>query len=259
MDINRVSFSHDNKADVLRGVSGHIAEGAVTTIIGPNGSGKSTLLGVMSGHLVPREGEVQLRGQAVHRYKPKELARLLAVVHQSNEAPADLTVEQLVGYGRLPHRSLFAASRDEDEEAVAWALACTELEAKRGHTLGRLSGGERQRVWLALALAQRTPLLLLDEPTTYLDVYYQLELLELIRRLNAEHGLTIAMVLHDMNQALRYSDSIIAMKDGCVVRSGAPGEVVTEETMREVYGVRVKVGADAEAGPFMVPLGIARR
>ncbi|MEC4567428.1 ABC transporter ATP-binding protein [Paenibacillus sp. CMAA1739] len=256
MDIKDITFSYDRKTDRLHAINAVIERGRITTIIGPNGCGKSTLLSVMSNNAAPRMGQVVLDGKEIAHYKPKELARQLAVVHQQNEAPSDLTVEKLVSFGRLPHKSMFTTNRDEDEEAVEWAIACTNLEERRTRTLDQLSGGERQRVWIAMALAQRTPILFLDEPTTYLDMYYQLEILELIRQLNKEHGLTIVMVLHDMNQAIRYSDVMIAMKEGRIIANGPPTEVVTSELIQEVYGVKVVIRQDDEAGMYLIPIGV---
>jgi len=259
MEINRVVFSYDKRQNQLKGIDGLVETGKVTTIIGPNGCGKSTLLGVLSGYYRPQSGQAIVDGKAMHRYSPKELARKLAVVHQQNSAPEDITIERLVGYGRIPHRGWFGGNGQEDREAIEWALACTDLASKRTASIEKLSGGELQRVWLAMALVQRTPILLLDEPTAYLDMYYQLELLELVRRLNREYRLTIVMVLHDMNQALRYSDRIIAMKDGNIVAHGLPEEVLSSERVRMIYGVNVVVKKDAEAGLYMVPIGIDER
>ncbi|MDF2667809.1 MAG: iron transporter ATP-binding protein [Paenibacillus sp.] len=257
MEIKQLFFAHDKKNDSIRGISCEVPIGQVTTIIGPNGCGKSTLLGIMSGNYKPRAGTVILDGKVVNLYKPKELARKLAVVHQSNIAPSELTIEKLVGFGRLPHQSMFALDREEDEEAIEWALTCTNLLDKRGLTIDQLSGGERQRVWLAMALAQKTPVLFLDEPTTYLDIRYQFELLDLVRRLNVSYGLTIVMVLHDINQAIRYSDKIIVMRDGELFSQGAPREVVTVETIRTIYGVEVMIKEEEATGMYIVPLGMA--
>lgn len=254
MDVNGITFSYDGNVDRLHDVQTTIQHGKITTIIGPNGCGKSTLLNVMSSNGKPRKGEVILDGKAIARYRPVELARRLAVVHQQNEAPDDLTVERLIRFGRMPHKTMFSSNKQEDEEAVEWAIACTNLEQRRFRTLDQLSGGERQRVWIAMALAQRTPILFLDEPTTYLDMFYQLEIMELIQRLNQAYGLTIVMVLHDINQALRYSDVIIAMKEGRILASGHPREVLTSELIEEVYDVQVLIRRDPEAGLYIVPM-----
>ncbi|NOU94524.1 ATP-binding cassette domain-containing protein [Paenibacillus sp. LMG 31456] len=256
MEIKDVTFSYDKKTDHLKSVRSLIEIGKITTIIGPNGCGKSTLLGVMSHNNTPRSGQVILDGKSINTYKPKELAKRLAVVHQHNDAPSDLTVEKLVSFGRMPHKNLFTPNADEDEGAIEQALTATNLLAKRKLTIDQLSGGERQRVWIAMALAQTTPFLFLDEPTTYLDIYYQYELLDLIKSLNAEHGLTIVMVLHDINQAIRYSDSIMVMKSGQIVLSGSPQDVITEATIKAIYGVDVIIKQDQAAGLYMVPIGI---
>ncbi|WP_283746759.1 ABC transporter ATP-binding protein [Bacillus cereus] len=256
MEIKNVTFSYDNVTDRLKSVSSEIEVGKITTIIGPNGCGKSTLLGVMSRNHDPRSGEVMLDGKAISQYKPKEFARKLAVVHQQNEAPADITVEKLTSFGRMPYKNIFSTQTDEDSEAIERALTCTRLQDKRDKPIHALSGGERQRVWIAMTLAQNTPMLFLDEPTTYLDIYYQLEILELVKELNEVHGLTIVMVLHDINQAIRYSDHIIVMKDGEIVMKGKPGEVVTEDMFKTIYGVDVVVKHDEDTGLYMVPMGI---
>ncbi|MFS0653926.1 ABC transporter ATP-binding protein [Bacillus sp. 179-C3.3 HS] len=256
MDIHDVSFSYDQRRDIVRSVTSRIEKGKITTIIGPNGSGKSTLLSLMANNHRPNKGTITLDGQKLHAFKPKDLARKLSVVHQQNEAPLDLTIERVVAFGRTPYQTLRGADKEEDEKAIEWALSCTKLTEKRKVTLASLSGGERQRVWIAMALAQKTPILFLDEPTTYLDMYYQIDILELIRELNVVHGLTIVMVLHDMNQAVRYSDVIIAMKDGQIINEGRPNEVLTEEMVRHIYDVSVTIRQDAETGMYIVPVGI---
>jgi iron complex transport system ATP-binding protein len=256
MDIKDITFSYDKKVNTLHGVTSTIDSGKITTIIGPNGCGKSTLLSVMSNNNHPQSGQVLLDGKALTDFKPKELAKRLAVVHQQNNAPSDMTVEKLTGYGRIPYKNLFSSTTTEDEQAIEWALDCTNLTDKRKVPIDELSGGQMQRVWIAMALAQKTPYLFLDEPTTYLDIYYQYELLELIKSLNRTHGMSIVMVLHDINQAIRYSDTIIAMKNGEVVVKGAPGEVITAQTIKEIYGVDVVVKTDEQAGMYIVPIGI---
>ena len=257
MEIKDITFSYDKKVNTLQSVSGLIDIGKVTTIIGPNGCGKSTLLGVMSNNYLPQSGEVLLDGKALVDFKPKELAKKLAVVHQQNIAPSDMTVGKLTSYGRIPYKSMFSSASDEDEQAIEWALDCTNLTDKKKVPIDELSGGQKQRVWIAMALAQKTPFLFLDEPTTYLDIYYQYELLELIKSLNRTHGMSIVMVLHDINQAIRYSDTIIAMKDGEIVAKGTPSEVITVQTVKEIYGVDVVVKTDEDTGMYIVPVGIS--
>ncbi|MGE6506845.1 ABC transporter ATP-binding protein [Bacillus cereus] len=256
MEIKNVTFSYDNVTNRLKSVSSEIEIGKITTIIGPNGCGKSTLLSVMSRNHAPSSGEVILDGKAIGEYKPKEFARKLAVVHQQNEAPADITVEKLISFGRMPYKNIFSPQTDEDREAIERALVCTNLQSKRDKPIYALSGGERQRAWIAMTLAQNTPMLFLDEPTTYLDIYYQLEILELVKELNEVHGLTIVMVLHDINQAIRYSDHIIVMKDGEIITKGIPNDVITEEMVKAIYGVDVIVKQDEDTGLYMVPMGI---
>lgn len=256
MEIKNIEYGYDQTRKILKSISVDINKGQVTTIIGPNGSGKSTLLSVLSKSVVPQSGQVILDGKSLTTYKAKELAQKLAVVHQQNTAPADMTVEKLISYGRIPHRSIFSSEREEDEQAIEWALSCTNLHAKRTNTLDALSGGERQRVWIAMALAQKTPFLFLDEPTTYLDIYYQYEILELVRTINREHGISVVMVLHDINQAIRYSDQIIAMKGGEVIVNGPPDQVITREVIRDIYGVDVIVKSDEDTGLYIVPVGL---
>ncbi|GGF88463.1 iron ABC transporter ATP-binding protein [Paenibacillus albidus] len=254
MEIKEVSFSYHRKKKLLEQLSLTIPQGCTTAIIGPNGSGKSTLLGVLAANYAPSSGTVILDGQDLSRYKTREVARKLAVVHQHNTAPGDLTVEKLASFGRLPHRALLVPEREADREALEWALECTDLQDKRQKPLAELSGGERQRVWLALALTQKTPILFLDEPTTYLDIFYQYEMLDLIQRLGQEHSLTVVMVLHDINQAIHYSDHLIAMKDGQVVLEGAPEEIITAESVKSIYGVDVVVRKEQETGLYIIPV-----
>lgn len=255
MDINQLQFHYKNSEAIIRSLSTTIAAGKITTILGPNGSGKSTLLSLMAKNLVPTSGQVIVNGRDLQQLTQKELARQLAVVHQQNEAPIDLTVERLVAFGRLPYRHLFSSDTQEDKEAVEWAMACTGLASLKSKPLIELSGGQKQRAWIAMALAQQTKILLLDEPTTYLDMYYQIELLELVRSLNRQFGLTIVMVLHDVNQAVRYSDELKVMKEGQIVAEGEPKQIVTQELMLRVYDVRAIIREDAEAGFYVIPVG----
>lgn len=256
MNIDQVVLSYDGTRNHLNDVSTTIPKGKITTIIGPNGSGKSTLLGVISRNYKPTQGNVTLEATDIFDFKPKEFAKKLAIVYQHNTTPEELTVEKLVAFGRVPHQSFMKRNSDVDEETIDWALNATNLLEKRERPLTVLSGGERQRVWIAMALAQKTDILCLDEPTTYLDIYYQLELLDFVKQLNVEHGLTIVMVLHDMNQALRYSDNIIMMKQGEVVAEGPPEDVVTVESVYDVYNVQARIYHDEELGVMMMPVKI---
>jgi len=254
MEIKELSFHYKQSPPIIKEMSSQFAAGKITTIIGPNGSGKSTLLGLMARNYSPNAGQILIDGRDLHTLKPKELARQLAVVHQQNEAPYDLTVERLVAYGRLPYRHMFSQETTEDREAIDWALESTKLSELRKRKLVELSGGQKQRAWIAMALAQKTSVLFLDEPTTFLDIYYQIELLDLVRELNEQHGLTIVMVLHDVNQAIRYSDEIKVVKDGYIIAEGAPEAVMTSELMSEVYDVTAVIRKDEETGMYIVPI-----
>ncbi|MFY0519558.1 ABC transporter ATP-binding protein [Lysinibacillus sp. UGB7] len=256
MKIQDIIVSHDNRRNHLDGVTTAIQKGKITTIIGPNGCGKSTLLSVMSRNNLPKSGHVSLENKDVVHYKSKEFAKKLAIVYQQNDVPKDLTIEKLVSFGRLPHNSMLKRNQEKDAKVIDWALACTNLLEKRDNDLDALSGGERQRVWIAMALAQQSEILCLDEPTTYLDIYYQIELLELVKTLNEKYGITIVMVLHDINQAIRYSDHIILMNAGHIVAEGVPRDVITKEVIKEVYGVEAIFNEDEQLGLYMVPLGI---
>lgn len=243
-------------APIVRGLSTTLPEGKVTSIIGPNGCGKSTLLRALCRLLKPQEGQVLLGEKTIEDYPRKELARLLGLLPQTPTAPEGITVAELVGRGRSPHQGLFGSWTAADIAAVDQALADTSLAALAERSVDELSGGQRQRVWIAMALAQRTDYLLLDEPTTYLDVAHQLDILDLLAQLNRNHGTTIAMVLHDMNLAARYSDHIIAMRDGHIRAEGPPYEVMTETIMGEVFGIDCSIITDPRTGtPMVLPYG----
>ncbi|MEV7898295.1 ABC transporter ATP-binding protein [Streptomyces cyaneofuscatus] len=233
-----------------------VPPGAITVIVGANACGKSTLLRSMSRLLAPREGRVVLDGKEVHRLPAKELARTLGLLPQSPVAPEGITVSDLVGRGRHPHQSLFSRWNEKDDAAVASALEATATEPLADRAVDELSGGQRQRVWIAMALAQQTDLLLLDEPTTFLDASHQIEVLDLLTDLNRSRGTTIVMVLHDLNLAARYADHLIALADGTLHAAGTPAEVLTEETVRAVFGLESRVVEDPVSGrPLMLPIG----
>lgn len=254
MEIKEISFSYGEDS-FIRDLSGKIETGKVTTILGPNGSGKSTLLNILVRQLKPGEGDVILEGKNIAQMPVKEIAKKIAMVHQQNTAPSDLTVERLVQFGRMPHQTIFSAQDDEAEEAVDWALAVTNLTKLRKKSIGQLSGGERQRAWIAMALAQKTDILFLDEPTTYLDIFYQLEILTLVKKLNREYKITVVMVLHDINQAMQFSDNLIIMNGGSICYEGNVKDGITEERLKEVYGIRALVKwSDANQCPYMIPL-----
>ncbi|GAA1328030.1 SIP domain-containing protein [Brachybacterium horti] len=232
-----------------------LPEGRVTMIVGANGSGKSTLLRGLSRLLPPQKGQVLLDGQDVHALRGKDLARRLGLLPQSPIAPDGVTVRELVTRGRYPHQGLFPQWTDEDEQAVAEALTLTRTEELSDRLLDELSGGQRQRAWIAMALAQRTDVLLLDEPTTYLDVTHQLEVLDVVRELNHRRGTTVGIVLHDLQLAARYADHLVAVRQGAIHSQGSPAEVITAETVREVFALNALISPDPVTGtPMVLPL-----
>ncbi|WP_039797865.1 ABC transporter ATP-binding protein [Nocardia araoensis] len=241
---------------IVDGLSLTIAPGVITTVIGPNGCGKSTLLRSLGRLLRPREGRVLLDGKAISTMKTKDVARIVGMLPQSPVAPEGLTVADLVARGRHPHQSWFRQWSGTDESEVTTALEKTGIADLAERPLDELSGGQRQRAWISMALAQGTDILLLDEPTTYLDLAHSIEVLDLVDRLHADLGRTVVMVLHDLNLAIRYSDQLVVMHDGRVVAAGAPGEVVSVELLREVFDLDATVLEDPVSGrPMIVPIG----
>lgn len=213
-DIKGLTFSYGSE-QVIKGLALSLKEGKVTTLIGANGCGKSTLFNLITKNLKPQGGSIMLGGREVSQIKLKDFAKQVAIVHQYNTAPADISVEKLVAFGRTPYHGFGSiANSEEDEQKIKRALEITNTEKLKDKAVAQLSGGQKQRVWIAMALAQDTKILFLDEPTTYLDIRYQLQISKLVRRLNEEYGMTVVMVLHDINQSLYYSDEIVAMKDG---------------------------------------------
>ncbi|EMV4617673.1 ABC transporter ATP-binding protein [Listeria monocytogenes] len=253
MKVRDVNFSYNGTDAILKNVSFTIQKNKINTIVGPNGSGKSTLLEILARLLSPNSGDVLLEGKSIFEWKAKEFAQNVAIVHQSNVLPNELMVKELLYFGRLPYKNWRMTRTKEDDLAVERALMQTELTEKAEKFVDSLSGGERQRVFIATALVQDTPILLLDEPTTFLDMYFQLEILELVKRLNQEENLTIVMILHDLNQALMYSDHLIVMKNGEVVAKGEPEELLTTDLIAETYGVVADVLNDANNGKYIVP------
>ena len=246
-----VSYS---AARIIDGLALDVPRGGVTTIVGPNGCGKSTLLRAVAG-LIPRErGEVVLDGRNTAEMKRREIARTLAVLPQTPVAPDGLTVRDLVGRGRHPHQTWLRQTSEKDSAMVDEVMELTQVAEFAERPLERLSGGQRQRAWIAMVLAQDTPLVLLDEPTTYLDLSHSVELLALIRRLADDMGRTVVMVLHDLNLAARFSDQLVVMKGGEVQAAGTPAEVVSEQLLADVFSLPAVVGEDPVAGgPLIVP------
>lgn len=251
--VKNLSFSYD-KHQVLDDVSFELKEGKITTLIGANGCGKSTLFRLMTKNLKPDKGEIQINGRSLSELRLKDFARQTAIVHQYHTAPEDLTVEKLISYGRTPYHGFGCFSKEkEDQEKIRWAMEITHTLKYKDQAVAELSGGQKQRVWIAMALAQDTKILFLDEPTTYLDIRYQLQILKLIRQLNREFGMTIVMVLHDMNQSLYYSDEILAMKDGKVIAQGSPETIITTELVKEIYDVDLTI-EKKDNRPFILPI-----
>lgn len=233
-----------------------VPAGRVTTIVGANACGKSTLLKAMARLLTPSSGQVLLDGKAIHRLPTKQVARVLGLLPQSPIAPDGIAVSDLVSRGRHPHQGALSRWTSADDAAVARALEATDVTHLADRPVDELSGGQRQRVWIAMALAQETDVLLLDEPTTFLDISHQIDVLDLLTDLNRERGTTVAMVLHDLNLAARYADHLVTMAQGQIIAAGDPGDVLTEETVRRVFGLDSRVVPDPLTGrPMVIPIG----
>lgn len=237
---------------IVKDLSLEFPQGKVTAIIGPNGCGKSTLLRGVSRLLHPLDGEFLLDGKPTHQYSMKRFARMVGLMPQHPIAPEGITVADLVSRGRYPYQGLFKRNSAEDDEAVAWALEATDTMSLAERQVTELSGGQRQRVWIAMALAQETDILLLDEPTTYLDLAHQVELLDLLADLNEERGTTMIMVLHELNLAARVADYLIAMKDGQIVSRGSAHEVLTSRNLNDIFGLKAEVADPFSDGSVVV-------
>ncbi|MFD5148657.1 ABC transporter ATP-binding protein [Streptomyces sp. NPDC058401] len=254
-----VTLGYDQRV-IAENLSVEIPDHSFTVIVGPNACGKSTLLRALSRMLKPSRGRVLLDGQAIGSMPAKKVAKTLGLLPQSSIAPDGITVADLVSRGRYPHQGLLRQWSGEDERIVQESMASTGVAELAGRAVDELSGGQRQRVWIAMALAQQTPLLLLDEPTTYLDIQHQIEVLNLCAELHEEQGRTLVAVLHDLNHAARYATHLIAMRDGKVVAEGPPAEVVTAELVERVFGLRCQVISDPETGtPLVIPAARAGR
>ena len=255
LEVSDLTLGYGDK-DVIRDLDLAIPPGRMTAIVGPNACGKSTLLRSMTRLLPPRSGHVLLDGDDIHHIPAKQLARRLGLLPQSPIAPEGITVGDLVGRGRHPHQRAFARWSAEDDAAVAAALETTQTLHLVERAVDELSGGQRQRVWIAMALAQQTEVLLLDEPTTFLDVGHQVDVLDLLSDLNRSQGTTIVMVLHDLNLAARYADHLVALSGGRVSASGSPAEILRPELVDELFGMSSTVIEDPVSGkPLMIPIG----
>ena len=244
---------------VVRDLVLEVARGEIVTLVGPNGSGKSTILRALARLMKPHDGAVYLDGKAIHRLPTRTVAQELAILPQNPSAPEDLTVRDLVARGRFARQAWWRATRSSDREAIEWALDVTGLAALQERYLDTLSGGERQRAWIALALAQEPGVLLLDEPTTFLDISHQLDVMMLLQELNRENDLSIVMVLHDLNQAARFSHRIVALREGIILAAGAPETVMTADVLRAVFRVEGVIAHDPNTHtPVFTPLQSVR-
>ncbi|MDQ0682875.1 iron complex transport system ATP-binding protein [Streptomyces achromogenes] len=253
LSAENVTLAYDQRV-IAEKLSVQIPDRSFTVIVGPNACGKSTLLRALSRMLKPQQGRVLLDGQVIQSMPAKKVARTLGLLPQSSVAPDGITVADLVARGRYPHQGILRQWSSEDERVVRESMARTGVGELADRYVDELSGGQRQRVWIAMALAQQTPLLLLDEPTTFLDIQHQIDVLDLCAELHEEHGRTLVAVLHDLNHAARYATHLIALKGGEVIAQGPPDEVVTADLVEEVFGLRCQVIDDPETGtPLVVP------
>lgn len=235
-----LSIAYGN-IEIVKDLNLNIPKGKITTIIGANGCGKSTVLKTIARILQPKSGAIYINGKDLQSESSKEIAKIMAVLPQSPQAPNGLTVEELVAYGRFPHQGGFGKLKKEDRDIINWALEVIGMKDYKHRPIEALSGGQRQRVWIAMALAQETEILLLDEPTTYLDLAHQLEILELLEDLNKKQGRTIVMVIHELNNAARFADYMVGVKDGKIVCDGRPEDVMTKENLKNIFNIDAEV------------------
>ncbi|WP_300382063.1 ABC transporter ATP-binding protein [Clostridium sp.] len=257
IEARNINVGYENRI-VIEDLSLKINEGEIVSIIGPNGSGKSTLLKSLSKILKRKGGEVLIVDKSIDLMKNNDVAKVLSMVSQQNTSPTDITVKELVYYGRIPHKKWFELRTKEDEEIVEWSLKQTGVLQYADRKLVNLSGGEIQRVWLAMAIAQKPKILFLDEPTTYLDMCHQLELMELVQDINKRFNITIVMVLHDLNQASRYSNRVVIMKEGKIIADGKPEEVIVKDIIHYVYNVKCAISKEPICNrPQIYPLKVS--
>lgn len=249
----QVDIAYDDRL-IVSNLNLSIPDAKITALVGANGSGKSTILKSLARIMKIKGGQVYLDGKSIHQRTTKEVARELAILPQNPTAPEGLTVSELVSYGRFPHQKGFGSMTKEDKETISWAIEVTGMMPFADRPVDQLSGGQRQRAWIAMALAQQTDILFLDEPTTFLDMAHQLEVLKLLKKLNKEEGRTIIMVVHDLNHATHYAHHMVAIVQGKVVSEGTPEEVVTQPVLREVFGIEADIVKDPRTGvPLCIP------
>lgn len=256
--VTDLSVSYE-KTPVIEKMNLAIPKGKISIIIGANGCGKSTLLKTVARIIKPLSGEIYIDERNVKSQKPKTIAKQMAFLPQTPKCPEQITVRELVAYGRFPYRKAIGGMEKHDKEQVEWAIAQTGLQEYADRLVQSLSGGQRQRAWIAMTLAQETPTILLDEPTTYLDMAHQLEVLELLQKLNRQKEYTIVMVLHELNQACRFADHIIGMKQGAVVCEGSPRDAITKETLKQIYGIDATLQESAEGYPICTQFELEQR
>ena len=256
VSLESLDLSYDDRL-VVKGLNLRFEKPEIVSIIGANGSGKSTMLKSIGRLLRPRKGVVALNGKDIHTLPARVVARDMSILPQSPHAPDDITVKDLVSFGRTPYRNFFGSNGNDDAEIIRWALKETNIESFAYRSVNTLSGGERQRAWIAMALAQKTGIMLLDEPITFLDIHHQFEIMELLQRLNEKYNITVIMVIHDLNHAAKFSHRIIAVKHGNVVRDGTPAKVITEETLSEVFGIKAQI-LSMNGSIICIPYGVCR-
>lgn len=242
-----LNISYGN-LDIVKDLNLEIPKGKITTIIGANGCGKSTILKTLARIIKPKSGSIYINDKELNSQDSRELAKAIAVLPQSPQAPNGLTVEELISYGRFPHQKGFGKLKDDDKDIIDWALEKTRISEFRDRPIEALSGGQRQRAWIAMALAQETDILLLDEPTTYLDLAHQLEVLKLLEELNKKEGRTIVMVIHELNNAARFADHMIGVKKGKIVCQGTAHEVMTKENLKEIFNIDAEIVNEPKSG-----------
>lgn len=259
LNASQVDIGYRNTT-IIKELDVQIRDGKVTSIIGPNGCGKSTLLKALSRLIEVKKGEVLLDNQNIQHQSTKEVAKKIAILPQTPTVTDSITVEELVSYGRFPHQKGFGRLSKKDKDEIEWSLNVTGITEFRHQSINDLSGGQRQRVWIAMALAQKTDIIFLDEPTTYLDISHQLEILELVQHLNKELGCTIVMVLHDINQAIRFSDYLLIMKEGHIIDNGPTDQVLSKEILESVFNIDAVLGKDPRTGkPLLVTYNLLEK
>ena len=252
-----LNIAYENRL-IVDDLNIQIPQGKITALVGANGSGKSTILKTMARLMQPKTGQVLLDGKSIHKQSTREVAKQLAILPQNPTAPEGLTVTELISYGRFPYQKGFGSLQAEDKKMIEWAIESTRLQEFHDRPIDQLSGGQRQRAWIAMALAQDTDILFLDEPTTFLDMAHQLEVLQLLEELNVTAKRTIVMVVHDLNHASRYAHHMIAIKQGKAAATGTPKEVMTPDVLREVFGIEADIVTDPRTGvPLCLPYALA--